>query len=237
MGLMPATPTARSMTEGQTSTVWGAWIGLAGILLSAAAGGIELLLTQPWPNGADPVFPDFLRDNRDPLLAQSMLFVVGAAASIWFLGFIRARLQNAEGPPGAVSAIGFGAGLITYGMIIVAQAAQITLMLPSETSVLPEVAFVVEGLCTVTTALANFPAAVMFAAVAALSFSRRAFPEWLGWIAVLCAITSLLSGFAVVPAEGPLSPTGWLTNIARLVPILFYVPAALLLMSKRGRAD
>lgn len=234
MATTPTVASAQPAPEVQLGTVWGAWIGLVGIALAGAAGAIEPLLSGPWPAGGDPAFPAFLEDNRSLILAQSMLFVLGAAASIWFLGCIRARLLRAEGAGGTLSGVAFGAGLITYAMIIIGQAAQITLTLPAEAPVAPEVAGVVEGLCTVITILANIPAAVMFTAVAVVTLTRRAFPPWIGWIAVLCAVTSLLSGLAVVFAEGPLSPVGWLTSIARLVPVLFYVPVAVLLMRRRG---
>ena len=69
--------------------------------------------------------------------------------------------------------------------------------------------------------------------MATLSLTRRAFPVSLGWIAVLAAMASLLFGLAVIPSDGPLAPLGWLTDLLRLIPILFYVPAAFILMLKR----
>jgi len=228
------TTSARPAVDSRAATIWGAWIGVAGMLLTGAAGGVEALL-GPWPSGSDPDFAGFLREGAGLILAQSLLFVFGAAAYIWFLGFIRARLLRAEGGQGTFSAIAFGAGVLTFGMIIVAQAAQVTLTLSSVAPVAAGVAVVVEGLCSVTTALANIPAAVMFAAVATLVFTRRAFPRWLGWITVLCALASVLSAVSVTAADGPLAPTGWLTTVARLVPALFYLPAAvLLLLMPRG---
>jgi hypothetical protein len=162
--------------------------------------------------------------------------VLSAAASIWFLGFIRSRLAHAEGWPAPLAGIAFAAGVLTSGMIILGQVSQVALLMPAATPVTPDVAFVVESLCSVTTALANIPAAVMFAAVAVLVFARRAFPRWLGRIAVLCVLTSLLLGVTVAATAELLSPTGWLTTVARLVPVLFNVPAALLLMSRRSQA-
>lgn len=235
MAVKPVVAGTASPEQPNTAEVWGGWIGVAGMLLAAAAGGVEALLSRPWPTGPAQQLTEFLADNRVLLLAQSLLFVAGAAASVWFLGVIRARLVEAEGAPGTLSGVAFGAGLITYGMIVLGQAAQITVALPAMASVSADVTFAVEGLATTTTALANVPAVLFFAAVAVLSFTRHAFPRWLGWVAVLCALTSVLSGLTVVAADGPLATAGWLTGLARVVPVLFYLPVAVLLISGRGR--
>jgi hypothetical protein len=194
------------------------------------------MLSRPWPAAADPAYSEFLAENRTLILMQSILFVLSSAALIWFLGCVRARLLRAEGRVGTVAEIAFGAGLVSAGMNMTGQAAQITLTLPSYATLAPGVAAVGADLCLVTLALANIPAGVMFAAVATLSFTRRAFPVWLAWIAVLAATASLLSGLAVIPTDGPLSPLGWLTNLLRLIPLLFYVPAAFVMMRRRSES-
>ena len=73
------------------------------------------------------------------------------------------------------------------GLNILGQAAQITLTLPSQARIPPEVAAAVADLCLVTLNLANLPAAVMFLAIALLSLRLRAYPRWLGWTAAAAA--------------------------------------------------
>ena len=40
---------------------------------------------------------------------------------------------------------------------------------------------------------------------------------------------------SLVPADGPLSPTGALTTVLRLVPLFWYVPAAVVMLRRPGR--
>gem|GEM_PF-1650622 len=221
-------PTAgRTMWE-----TWGAASAFLMILLGAAGGALERALSRPWPTGSDPAFADFLTQNRAPILTQSILFLFSSAVLIWFLGYLRHYLLGAEGAPGTLTNIVFGAGLVSVGLNMMGQCAQIVLTLPSQSSVAPGVASALEDLGLTTLAVANLPLVVMFTALAILSLRKRAFPTWLGWIAVFTAITSLLSVTSLIPADGALSPLGWLTNLLRLVPLVWYIPAATAMIRK-----
>jgi hypothetical protein len=223
----PEAPAGLYFISGALSGLLSAGLGIAGGLLEGA-------LTGPWPDAADPGYAQFLVANRAPVLAQSMLFVFSSAALLWFLGYVRARLLRAEREPGPVSGIAFGAGALAVGLNILGQAAQITLTLPSQARIPPEVAAAVADLCLVTLNLANLPAAVMFLAIALLSLRLRAYPRWLGWTAAAAAAASVVSTFSLVPADGPLSPTGAVTTALRLVPLLWYVPAAVVMLRRPG---
>ncbi|MGP4032695.1 hypothetical protein [Pseudarthrobacter sp. 1C304] len=212
----------------------GAVSGLLAAGLGIAGGLLEGALTGPWPDAADSGYAQYLAANRAPILAQSLLFVFSSAALLWFLGFVRARLRCAEPAPGTLSAIAFGAGALAAGLNILGQAAQITLTLPSQDRVPPDVAAAVADLCLVILNLANLPAGVMFLAIALVSLRLRAYPLWLGWTAAAAAAASFLSAFSLVPADGPLSPTGGLTTALRLVPLLWYVPAAVVMLRRPG---
>ena len=50
--------------------------------------------------------------NRVALLTQSMLFLIGAAVGLWFLGSLRVHLQRFEGDPGRLSSVATGAGVV-----------------------------------------------------------------------------------------------------------------------------
>ena len=211
-------------------TTWGATSGLIALMLGIGAGLQERALSRPWPAAGDPSYTSFLTQNRTPLLTQSLLFVFSSAAMIWFLGYVRARLLRCEGTPGTLSSIAFGAGLIAAAMNISGHAAQIVLTLPSAASLDPHAAGAIEDLCLVTLTLADVPLVVMFAAIAALSLGARAYPAWLGWIAVAVAVAALVFTFSLVPVSGPLSPLGWLTSVLRLVPALWYIPAIVIMI-------
>ncbi|KUM33148.1 hypothetical protein [Arthrobacter sp. EPSL27] len=221
----PDPPAGAFRCTGAVSGLLSAGLGIAGGLLESA-------LTGPWPDAADPGYAQYLAANRVPILAQSLLFVFSSAALLWFLGFVRARLRCAEPAPGTVSVIAFGAGALAVGLNILGQAAQITLTLPSQGRVPPDVAAAVADLCLVTLNLANLPAGVMFLAIALVSLRLRAYPLWLGWTAAAAAGASFVSVLSLVPVAGPLSPTGGLTTALRLVPLLWYVPAAVVMLRR-----
>lgn len=214
--------------------VAGAAAGLLSVLLGLAGGLLETALSGPWPATGDPAYGTFLVRNRGPLLAQSMLFVLGQAALVCFLGWVRARLLRAEGSPGAVSAVAFGAGLMAAALNIAGQGVQLVLTMPAAASMDAATASAVSDLCVVLLALANLPLAVSFAAVAALSLARGAYPRWLGGIAAGAAAAALLSVLSLVPTEGPLSPLGGLTTALRVVPVLWYLPAAVVMLRSRS---
>jgi len=82
--------------------------GFAALVFGAAA----VTLERPWPSTSDPAaFPAFLADNRDAILAQSMLFLISAGLFMWFLGALRSFLIEAEHAPGRLSTLAFVAVL------------------------------------------------------------------------------------------------------------------------------
>ncbi|MFI7495957.1 hypothetical protein ACH9D2_14740 [Kocuria sp. M4R2S49] len=230
----------RSRTPSQTApgpVLWpvaGAAAGLLSVLLGIAGGLLETALSGPWPATGDPAYGPFLARNRGPVLAQSMLFVLGQAALVCFLGWVWARLLRAEGAPGTVSAVAFGAGFMAAALNIAGQGVQLVLTMPAAASMDAATASAVTDLCVVLLALANLPLAVSFAAVAALSLARGAYPRWLGGIAAGAAVAALLSVLSLVPTAGPLSPMGGLTTALRLVPLLWYLPAAVVMLRSRS---
>ncbi|MFI7744169.1 hypothetical protein [Kocuria rhizosphaericola] len=230
----------RSRTPSQTApgpVLWpvaGAAAGLFSVLLGIAGGLLETALSGPWPATGDPAYGPFLARNRGPVLAQSMFFVLGQAALVCFLGWVWARLLRAEGAPGTVSAVAFGAGFMAAALNIAGQGVQLVLTMPAAASMDAATASAVTDLCVVLLALANLPLAVSFAAVAALSLARGAYPRWLGGIAAGAAVAALLSVLSLVPTAGPLSPMGGLTTALRLVPLLWYLPAAVVMLRSRS---
>jgi hypothetical protein len=108
--------------------------GFVAIAFGATAAALE----RPWPTADAATFSAFIADNRGAILAQSMLFVIGAGAYVWFLGSLRSFLMKAEGGTGRLSTVAFGAGIIWAGTNVVGQAPQIALTLPSSRMIRPQ---------------------------------------------------------------------------------------------------
>jgi hypothetical protein len=210
---------------------WSAASGYAALAFGAAAVALE----RPWPSTSEPAgLPAFLADHRGAIVAQSMLFLISAAVMLWFLAVLRGFLLRAEGGTGRLSALAFGAGLVAYGLEIVGQAPQITLVLPSEAAMRPDIAAALTDLGFVMLTVANLPQVLMFAAVAALSLRNGAFPAWLGWLSGVAAVAALVLSFTVVNPSGPLAPQGWAIYLLYLVSAVWLAAVTTVMVTRAG---
>ncbi|GIH96313.1 hypothetical protein ACFFMN_39185 [Planobispora siamensis] len=209
---------------------WGATGGLVAVAAGAAAAVFER-------GGVSPDAPAgqitaFFAANGSAMLAQSALFVIGAAALLWFLAGLRAFLAAAEGGSQRLSTLAFGAGVAQVTINLVAQAFQVGLATapPEQVSA---------GLVALTNAvftLANVPVAVMLAAVAAVSLRHGAFPPWLGWLGAAAAVAHALLSVSAFAYNGPLAPGGALSYLLYPALVVWLVPAAITMIVRGGPA-
>ncbi len=85
-------------------------VGGAASCFAAVVGGAAVVFE------GGPVTPDdaatviaYFTDNRGAILAQSMLFLLGGAIYLWFIGSLHSLLLRAEGGSGRASAVSFAA--------------------------------------------------------------------------------------------------------------------------------
>src|SRR6476469_7073276 len=109
-----------------------------------------------------PATPSDVLAARVALQAQSMLFLAGAAATLWFLGSLRLVLTRAEGISSRVSSVAFGAGLAWVAVSVVGQAFQLGVAASRTTPAPAALLDVMRALFGV----AHLPLAVMLTAVA-----------------------------------------------------------------------
>jgi len=184
---------------------WGAASGFAAILVGAAATAFERGSVGVDDSAAK--IAAHLVDNGQALRAQSLLFVIGTGALLWFMGSLRSFLGMAEGGSTRLSEVAFGAGVAWITLSLVAQTFQIGLAGAAGGEVSPaliatmDASFVVAGL----------PLAVMLIANAAVSLRTKVFPAWLAWLSMATAAAQLVSLLGIVVASGPLALDGWIT--------------------------
>ncbi|MEV0353492.1 hypothetical protein AB0H88_47725 [Nonomuraea sp. NPDC050680] len=213
-------------------TAWERW-GAASGLVAVAAGAAALLFERGAVSPNDPAdeIVRFFAANGSAQLMQSVLFVIGAAALLWFISGLRAFLAVAEGGTGRLSMLVFGAGITQIVLNLMAQAFQIgATMTPPE-----QMSAGLVAMMNATFALANVPLAVMLAAVAAVSLRYLAFPRWLGWIAAAAAVAYALLSVSVAVDSGPLAPGGALSYVLYPSLVLWQVPAAIIMIIRIGR--
>jgi hypothetical protein len=209
---------------------WGAASGLAAGLVGAAATVFE----RGSLTAADPArtVVEHLTRYRTPMLAESMLFLAGAALYLWYLGSLRTFLARAEGGTGRLSTVAFGAGIVWVGINMVAQAFQIGLTANPRAGA--PVALI--GTANAVFTIAALPLAVMMAAVAVVSLRYWAFPAWLGWLAAATAGSQLLLWLGTVVSTGPLAPDGWLSFALYPVFLVWLIPATIIMIRRVGSA-
>jgi hypothetical protein len=208
---------------------WGAASGFAAALFGAAAIVFErgpLTVTD-----SAPAVIGHLTSYRTPMLAESMLFLAGAALYLWYLGSLRAFLARAEGSTGRLSTVAFGAGIVWVGINMVAQAFPIGLAANPRAGAAPALIGTMNAVFTI----GALPLAVMMAAVAVVSLRYRAFPAWLGWLAAAAAGSQLLLWLGTVAFTGPLAPDGWLSYALYPVFLVWLIPATIIMIRRAGQ--
>lgn len=195
-----------------------AWSGALVVLFGAAAEAFERMPTTA---------ADFA-EHRTAILAQSMLFLAGSAAALWFLAGVRARMVRAEGSPGRVAALAYGAGLTWVGVNIVAQAVQMGLA--GDPAGRAPVALIATA--SALMGAANLPLAVCLGAVATGSLRYAAFPRWSGLLAGAAAVAQAALWAATIVGSGPLAPGGWLNSLLYPVFLVWLAPAAVVMGRK-----
>ena len=220
--------------EDEASQRWGGIAGLAAVALGAAAVAFE----RPWPSADQPAaLARFLADNRGAVLAQSLLFVLGAAASLCFVAALRSRLAHAEAGPATLANLALAAGAAWAAANILGQAPQISLAMPGRSADAAAVAGVVTDLSTVVLTLANLPLAVMFGATAVVTLRHNAVPRWDGWLAVVAGLAALVLSLSAGQATGPLAPQGLLSYVLVPASVVGLVPTSVLMLRSARAGD
>ncbi len=215
----------------------GRWNGLSGFA-SLVVGGAGGALERGWPSADDPTaVAAFVAAHRSAILGQSMLFVVSAGMTLWFLGAVRERLARAEGSTEGLSAVVFGAGCVWAALQMAAQALQVGVAMAPIGTPSPAILWAMAAMFSI----GNFPMGVALIAHAVVSLRTRAFPVWLGWISVAAAAAQMTLFVGTVVRTGPLAPNGWLTYVLYPLFIVWLVPTAVVMIRRSpataGRSD
>jgi hypothetical protein len=137
--------------------------------------------------------------NRVHDIVGFFLILAAVLVFVWFLGSLRKRLALAEGGQPLLTAIAFGAGLVTSGLWLVANALFVApsfavsdtskfVLDPNTYRLLSDLGY------TVWFSGTTIAAALVFA-TAVLSIRTGLLPKWLAWLSILVGITMLVSFF------------------------------------------
>jgi hypothetical protein len=202
------------------------------VLLTAAP-----LLFAPPPPAAGTAAADVVRfytNNRGALLFSDWLAAVGIVPSFIFFASIVAIVREAEGERGwlwLLSVLGLaGAFPLVMTMTVVAA------VLPySAASAGPELARVLSDVLGLSLAVYFFPIVAFFVAVGRIATTRGGLPAWLGYLAYLVAIPSLVATLGLFVNADVLAPGGTFSLSAFSLQVLWWLAASLVLLLRAGK--
>jgi hypothetical protein len=139
---------------------------------------------------------------------------------IWFLATVASLARG--GGPGArrAGAVAYGCGAIVIALFLAdVSALAVGALRPENMVAAPELAAALRDFSWTAPALAAFPMSGLFAAFAVLALRDKAvWPEWLGWLAAIAAVTYALRVGALFTTEGAFAADGvlglWVPVIA-----------------------
>jgi hypothetical protein len=185
---------------------WGPIAGIVFAVLFVAAFFVQGELPSGDDSAAEVAsFYDDSGNRAQVIIATYMLFVA-SVFFLWFLGSLRRRLIKAEGEPGPLTPIAFGAGIVFIAMLMVGAACF--------ASVAGDIAFGDEKVATVASGDAArvvpqlgypvlliggmFAAIAMICATSVLTMRTGVLPRWIGWYGFVAAVL-LLAAVVFLP--------------------------------------
>jgi len=184
----------------------GASTGIAAAVLAVAASLV--VRTFPDPSATDEAVRDFLATNRTDLLTQAWLFGLSLAAGIWFLGSLRGFLRRAEGGAGRVSAIAYGAGLLTIASFGLGLVCMIGASYPVTATTDPAIPAAIFQLGNAAVTLAAFPIMVLAASVTLVIATTRTLPLLLAGIGAVVAVVAVIASLSLFVDSGAMAVGG-----------------------------
>jgi hypothetical protein len=152
--------------------------------------------------------------NRDTQIVLFFLILAASLAFVWFLGGLRYRIQQAEGGPGLLTGLCFGAGLVAVTLWTVAgsmfASIAFTFSDSDEFKVDANLARFVDSLGYAVWFSGTTVAAVLVAATGVAALRSAFLPRWLAWLSFLVALTMLFA-FAFIPF---LIMLGWILVVS-----------------------
>jgi hypothetical protein len=145
---------------------------------------------------ADEVL-SFYQDNDDDVTVGALLWGLGAVALLFFAGWLRRLLRDAEGPRGILSAVAF-AGAIVLAVGIASSAAFSFAVADVADSIEDPVVFQTLNALVWGYWLPFAAGVITFLVATGISVVRHgALPKWLGWIAIVAGVLFFSPAFIV----------------------------------------
>ncbi len=162
-------------------------------------------------NASDAATLDWVQGNANSILLGAWVFALGCLAFLWFMGTVRGYLATAEGAPGTVSTIMFGASTAAaaFAMATTGDVASAI----SKNDISPATAGALHHLGDLFFVVAELAMMATLIAFALLVLRTSAFPRWWAYVSLVVAVVLLIGpiGWAALIFGTPIWAlvTGW----------------------------
>lgn len=133
----------------------------------------------------------YYRDNDNRILVGFVIFAIGVAFFIWFLGSLRRRLFLAEGGDGRLTAIAYGSGIATAIALMLMNAPHAGAALSSD-DLDASASRALASMGDAGFLAAEFLLPVVLFATALVALRHAALPKWLAWLSLIIGIVLLI---------------------------------------------
>ena len=199
--------------------------------LGAALGGAPAL------DAPAPEIQSYLVDDGTVVLGAATMGTLSAFFFIWFLGAVRTFLRTAEGPPGSLSTVAFGAGLVTITLATTAALPTVALAWDDTAAFAhPGLVQAAWNLNTLALVPIGSSAGAFCLAAAVIILRTRVTPAWVGWIGVLAGVVSVIATFFLV-TDDPDSPFGTPANLGGFLLAMLFILLLSIFMTLRLGQD
>jgi hypothetical protein len=178
--------------------IWERWGPLTGLLsIPCLVVGSLMVLSQPQDSASDSSIVAYfaVHSHRVKGIAGLFVFLAGVLLLVAFLAVLRDRLVAAEGATGGLSALAFGAGLVSAGVatisMLLANGTMLAVTNSSHFRIDPNTYRLLADTAYGAWAASVMVAALVVWAASALALRTGVLPAWWGRLGVVVGIAQL----------------------------------------------
>ena len=182
--------------------IWERWAPLAGVIsVACSLVGVMFVLNQPQSKDSNAKIVAYFGDhsNRVHGVVSFFVFLAGILFLLVFLGSLRERLLAAEGQPGRLSALAFGAGIASVPLwaasMLLANASSFAAGESSSFRLDPNTYRLLADTSYFAWVAALAVSSVVIWSTSALALRTGVFPRWYGRVGILCGFVQLFGLF------------------------------------------
>jgi hypothetical protein len=182
--------------------LWERWAPLTGIIsVACSLFGVMIVLNQPQTNDSNAKIVAYFADHSHRVQGAVgfFVFLAGILFLLAFLGSLRERLVSAEGQPGRLTALAFGAGVASLPLwaisILLANAVSLTASESSAFTIDPNTFRLLSVASYVTWVAALFVNSVLVWATSAVALRTGVLPRWYALAGIVVGVVQLFGLF------------------------------------------